>query len=477
MVPPSGPTGTFTFRLEWIIDWTNEPDIREHFVKIKFTVRRVGARSVMPVRVMTPDTVGVVGIDITTHPALTRIMHHEFAVADGSAFDPSPLREYLKGLTIQQKQLLIRSALATDFPEGRLVVFVTLYKRSERRMYADWTDTSDGVIPNARFSVFFCRDNNKMKVRHPSTSPITLICHTEYLCVCLRNEPTINWLKPPPNSRNAPGMYNGRRPNEWLRKDTQAPVRFAIAALQPTSKVSSRGIWHAIYEYKSGQNIMPGNSLHGMINTRGCWMLFRNFNWPVKIREELYYIYRKIERTKGGKGAVKAALKTKACHQGVCYDFEPQTGSTHSSSYDKFISYDRNWAYLWFCHEIVGIKYYSDTDFWEKKKTVNDYKVAGREMLNKFPLSEAGKQPEYNLPEEASLSYHEFDHHHPNVTIGRSLFRENALGIKTASDFSKDMQSPLTRAQMVNSTWADVYFYKEANVNADDLSRNDVEEK
>jgi hypothetical protein len=141
------------------------------------------------------------------------------------------------------------------------------------------------------------------------------------------------------------------------------------------------------------------------------------------------------------------------------------------------MSYDRNWAYLWFCHEIVGIKYYSDTDFWGKKNTVNDYKVAGREVLNKFPLSEAGKQPAYNLPEEGSLSYHEFDHHDPKVTIGPNLFRENALGIKTASDFSKDMKNPLTASQLVNWTWADVYFYKDADVNAAELSRNDVEEK
>ena len=87
----------------------------------------------------------------------------------------------MKGLTIQQRQLLIRSALA--FPEGRLVIFVTLYKRADepdpfakgqqkrrpkRRMYADWTNTRDGVVPNARFSVFFCRDDTRMKV---------LICH------------------------------------------------------------------------------------------------------------------------------------------------------------------------------------------------------------------------------------------------------------------------------------------------------------
>jgi hypothetical protein len=467
-IPGLGTTGAYACRLVWKVDLQRDNDLRDQLVTVKIkAVRRPGTTAAPAIRTVSPAAIAVVGIDITTHPALTRIMHHEFATRDGLTFDPAPLRRYLNSLTMQQRQLLIRSVPGN--PDGRLVIFVTLYRQATRRMYADWTETTQGVLANATFSVFYCRNDTKMKTAHPSTSPITLICHTECFCVNLRNGPTQAWLRPPPGARSAPGIYGGRRPNEWLRKDTKAPVRFMIAALQPSPTVSNRGIWHAIYEAKTGHNIMPGNSVHGMINTKGCWMLFRNFNWPERVRDQMDRIYRKVERGKKGKAAVIAELKS--------IGYAEPGSRKFASAYDKFFKYDRNFAYLWFCHEIVGIKYYSDTDFWETKGTANDYMVAGRDdRIDLFPLSETGQKPAYNSADEGHLAYHEFDHHDRMIAMGPNLFQENILGFKTASDFSKDMATPLTAAQLTNWTWADVYFYQENNLQAETLTRADVEE-
>ena len=109
---------------------------------------------------------------------------------------------------------------------------------------------------------------------------------------------------------------NGRKPNQWLSKATDAPKLFKIAALEPSSQCDGV-MWSVILEAATGDNIMPGNSLHGMINTAGCWMLFRNFNWPrteivnkpgVLVTDELDRIYRKVHRSKHGKATVITEL-------------------------------------------------------------------------------------------------------------------------------------------------------------------------
>jgi len=60
---------------------------------------------------------------------------------------------------------------------------------------------------------------------------------------------------------------------------------------------------------------------------------------------------------------------------GQKYDFNnhpavPPAGQ--SSSVEKFIAFDKNFAHLWFYHEIVGIKYFSTTFFHTVKRYVKD---------------------------------------------------------------------------------------------------------
>ena len=269
--------------------------------------------------------------------------------------------------------------------------------------------------------------------------------------------------------------YGGERPNKWLRKNNPRPPQFVIAALQPSAVVSKGVIWNAIYEAGSRKNIMPGNSVHGMINTKGCWMLFRNFNWPKAVEKELDRIYRKVYRPVDEKKtpAVLAALKDPKAG----YDVET-TSKDYSSSFDKFSRYDRNWAYEWFFHEVVGIRNFSDFDYWGHKDSVNDHNVGGHELLKTFPLDKARQPSPYNWPEERNLAYHNFDKRDEKVTIGPNLFGKNALGIRTASDFARDMHRELTPAELESCCWADVYFYKDDGLkDAETLNAKDVEER
>ena len=456
----------YAFQVKWKVNLQNDSEVRERLVRINFRVRGEGVTTKQRILVDSPDSIGVAAIDITNHPALTRIMLHEFATLERqpsndirSTFDPSDLRTHLSTLSVQQKQLLVKLALQN--PRGRLVVFITLYPRKHLRMNADLCDLSGiGVAANAMFSVFFCRDNVKLTVPSTSTSAITLICHTQYFVLDLVNPKTREWI--------TKRVYDGRKPNEWLNKKTPRPIQFMIAAVQPSSMCDGV-IWNTLYEVATGNNIMPGNSLHGMINTKGCWMLFRNFNWPIALRDELEKAYLKVERAGQGKNAVIAALTR------VGYDIKPgEAPPGFSSSYDKYCQYDRNWAYQWFFHEVVGIKYFGDTDTWGNKKTVNDFNVHGHERIKTFPLSEAGKKPDYNLEEEKDFAYHDFDNR--KLGIGPNLFRENVLGIKTAADFAKELHNKLTPAQLSSFCWADVFFYKEDGVNAETLTEKDVKE-
>ena len=105
--------------------------------------------------------------------------------------------------------------------------------------------------------------------------------------------------------------------------------------------------------------------------------------------------------------------------------------------------------------------YFSDFDYWGHKDSVNDHNVGGHELLKTFPLDKARQPSPYNWPEERNLAYHNFDKRDEKVTIGPNLFGKNALGIRTASDFARDMHRELTPAELESCCWADVYFYKD----------------
>jgi hypothetical protein len=446
---PSPTSKKFAFLAKWKVNLQKDKELEEQFVEVAFQAR---GRSEQTNKIISAiaknNNIIVAGIDITTDPKLTRIMLHEFATPGGrsAAFDPNPVRGYINTLTAQQKKLLYHHAI--DKPEGRLIVFITLYPRKSLRMFADCFE--NGVIPNATFSVFFCRDVTK--------GGVTLVCHTEHFVLNVFNGSTLQWI--------TKKTYDGKKPNEWLNKNNPKPVQFKVACVKPQGFCDGV-MWNCFYEAATGQNIMPGNSLHGMINTHGCWMLFRNFNWPQSVAGKFYPLYRKR------RFALVAGNQEKIVAAELAPEYDvtsPPAG--FSTSLRKFFNFDRNFAYQWFFHEIVGIKYFSDTDAWNKKNTANDFLTHGQVLEKQFPLAEGQKTPVGNLPEEGSLAYHNFDF--PKLPIDNTLWRQNALGIKAASDFVPDLKTNQTPGQLESRAWADVYFYKEDNLNAEKLSRDDV---
>jgi hypothetical protein len=464
MMRRSNAAGAHAYTVKWTANLSQDAELAGRFLLANYRVRGVSAATGRLLSAMSPDVHGIVGIDVTSQTALTRIMLHEFATLQRqpdndirAVFDSSELNAYLATLTVQQKKLLLKTAL--QYPQGRLVTFVTLYPRKALRMNADWVDESNGVVPNATFSVFHCRNEPRSSATPKSTSAITLVCHTRYFVLNIVNPPTLNWI--------TKRVYDGNKPNQWLSKATEAPILFKIAALEPSSKCDGV-IWSVILDAGTGENIMPGNALHGMINTKGCWMLFRNFNWPLRVTDELDRIYRKLFRTGLGKAAVIAELAKAG------YNIAPGSEqSGYSSSYDKFLKYDRNWAYQWFFHEIVGIKYFS-SDIWGYKKVVNDFNVHGHEMSKSFPLNEAARSPAYNAGDEADYAYHDFDHH--KLPIGSNLFRTNALGFKTASAFAKSMHAKLSATELASCSWSDIYFFKKDGLDAERMTAANVKE-
>jgi hypothetical protein len=119
-------------------------------------------------------------------------------------------------------------------------------------------------------------------------------------------------------------------------------------------------VWHRIVTAK-GVDVMPGapdkmnNSMHGEINTQGCWMLFRNYNWPkanYAAFEEAYRVFLRNEQYPYPQYRNQLSALGYSTH-GVCDD----------ENFAKAFSWDKNHAYTRFTRHVVGVRYFSRSDF------------------------------------------------------------------------------------------------------------------
>ena len=149
-------------------------------------------------------------------------------------------------------------------------------------------------------------------------------------------------------------------------------------------------------------------------------MLFRNYNWPKSVAHNFDSVIAcgdgpttRGRRPLTGSATTLSRLESVTDPAGQKYDFSNRAAppAGQSSSFQKFIAFDKNFAHLWFFHEIVGIKYFSSTLTHTAKRYVKDRSVRfihdrnphGSVFENTFPLAEAGRPPSFNLPEEGSL--------------------------------------------------------------------------
>ena len=459
-VSPEPVPNKHTYLMTWKAEWKGTPEQLDKGPLLRFTVHGVGTAGGKVVGTSSDVLALRRPIEITSKNELIRIMLHEFSSPSGGGnfqFNKEPLKRFLQSLTMQQKKLLLDHPVAGS--GHRLVVFITLYPPTQARlMGADFTDEPSPAIPNASFSVFHCQGPGKV---------VTLVCHTEHFLVNLHNPDTQKFVKDP--QANVPA-------EQWQSKSTNAPVRFKIAALAPDEKFMRGVVLHRVFTAK-GNDVMRGNTIHGMINTKGCWMLFRNFNWPKLKYRELDKIYRETFRPMRERPNWPVLRKKLA---EVGYDAEPGT-TTLSSSLEKFLNYDRNYAYDWFNHDLVGIKYLSNAfDGWGYFASTqkaegdvhfdNDYKTHGETFEKQFPYSEDGKKPSNNLPEEGSNAYYD-----PFVRkkvdskfiVDDTLWRPNVLGFQTTTKFapitgaSNQRFGHLDEPKIQACSWADLYVYRD----------------
>lgn len=393
------------FEIPWVVDIPGGAPRRAF--EVSYRVLEAGG----PEHAESLQELVVRTIKLTRKPTLLRIMLHEFAKEVGGkpAFDPGVPEQFIDELTPQQRKLLFTAGTAE---KPRLVVFVTFTpkvalgpdKKVRRRRHpmaadacrhrdpfegVDINDTkkvpdlakakditaarrrADLMWSNSSFSVFRCAGPKK---------DVTLVCHTEH------------FLMNPYNTREVfKGSHNGAKSPDWLSKSNATPPRFMVQVGMPAFGESFNfygAMWQQVLR-GDGTNLMKGNFLHSMINTNGCWMLFRNYNFPVKFRETLsiegIMALRWPPAWDGAGGTRGTVPKWADLLKSLGYDaksgddLDDQTVGSEL----KAPLFDRNFAAVWFAHDILGIRY------WGGHSSLNDYRTHGLGTdaeLKTFPL-------------------------------------------------------------------------------------------
>lgn len=468
---PLPAAGVFRYRVPWTVNLGGDAAAAQARCQLNYLILSTG-NSGATIVATARDTIFVDRLRITTRPELTRIMLHEFnrpeeipssrTGPDDYEFAPAPLQRYLDGLSVNQKKLLLNYDVAAH-DGNRLVVFATFVKNPVNMMGADFcTDWATSAIANANFAVFHCRGN---------TQGVELLCYTEHFLMNFNYWPA----KAMVTSKNA-----GRPASEWTHKDTPTPVMFKFSCATPAAGEEGThwSIYNRIFNPKTGVDEMKGNTMHGMINTKGCWMLFRNYNWYREKFQQFSDIYTDLLRTDASIAQVEGELAKHGynVHKATprIPDADGLDTSAMSNSLHKFAYYDFNFAFQWFFHEIVGVKYFSRNDKW------NERNVHGRALENTFPLDEGGRRPPYNDADEGDYSSYYIDDRwaedhkakRPALKIDADRFRKNVLGFQPASAFVPLGSASISKALLASSSWADLYIYSEEGVVLDRSSVN-----
>jgi hypothetical protein len=440
--PPN--TEKFASRIKWTVNMGQ--DVRGPLLTVNLKATVVGTSASGRKFVVTAvDELLVVGVSVTTDPKLTRIMLHEFSTDQGAAsvFDPDPCERFSALLTTAQRKLLLARVVAN--PAGRMVAFVTFYDPNQkaRRMRADMFDVA--VRANASFTVFHCEDFLKRG--------ITLVCHTEHLVVNFFNPSTRAWITSPV------GGAKGRMAQEYMTRSTANPIQYKLGVALPIADHDA-AIYFVVCQ-ADGKSIMGRNYLHGIVNTHGCWMLFRNFNWPRDKADAFELLYRqdRKDRVKDVPGALAA----------LGYD-DPGQAPARSSSVVKWWFYDRNFAYAWFCHEVVGIQYFGNLSWIEREgagpkrpfpqsapRVMHEHNTHQRVFEKGMDLTQPGAWRSF---QSGFFAYHDAGDS-PGFKATDALWVPNAMGLRTSPGFAAEGHPGRVPPER---TWADVYFYREDNV-------------
>lgn len=413
---PDAPSGRKSSLLRWVVELPHR-DLEERLCLIAFEASGRTARGRRLI-VRSSNRLRVPGIAITQNPALHALMLHEFAQRDGNSFllDRQPLRDRLSNLTIQQRKLL--ATYETAAHRDRLVVFVTLEPGTHRPMFADnCSDVPTSVHANASFTVFACHGQGEL---------VELVCHTNHFVIN-----TIN----PDTGKLFRSWQASHSPDAWLSPANPNPPKFLCGST--ISDKTDGVVWSRLFTTR-GVDVMPGNSIHGILNTQGCWMLFRNYNWPVQIRTKLHRTY---ARWRAGSADLTNEL--------------PAVGHDDPLSVDKFLYFDLNYAYNFFFRDLVGIEFFAgESQFYFRY--ANLHNTHGLVFENSFDFA--------NVLRDRFL-YHDIVKRResdPNFAASDALFTNNVLGFRTCTGFipAKLWRQNISVNMVNERSWSDFYFYK-----------------
>jgi hypothetical protein len=381
---------------KWTTAWvagveSTKSDIPEKTYLISVVVNKSSPSKSIPAT----NIVRIPGIAVTEKPELQEIMMHEFSTGTGASltFNPAPLRAFIRSLTPEQRALLC------SYDKKQLVVFISLRgNKPDRPIYADDCGVSEGdtkrksVLANADFSMFYCEKTGNR---------VILECHTEYFCVNTGN--SIN--NRPDTRKFLTAVYNSLSPT------AKKPRKLWLSA-EPHHFIIYMRLLNGHYAFKEGgttinvgDSVMGNNYIHGLVNTKGCWMLFRNCNWPIRVRDEFLSIYCRDYRSSTVSDAVVISKLTS-----LGYDVTAAT-TTRSDSFQKWRDWDQNFAYSFFFDRLIGVKFYSKAKAGYEPtlhnthgRTVNPTSFTldekAFELAHRFPLNADGY--DFHQAEEAN---------------------------------------------------------------------------
>jgi hypothetical protein len=409
--------------------------------------------------------IAVPGLKLTDNNVLCTIMLHEFGDTNGK-LDTKKILDIAGNLTTQQRMLLAN--YGEEGTDGRMVTFLTLQPRpsgNSFKMHIDLSGFTNTIMSNTIMIVYHCSAPG---------NDIVVVSVTQYIYIGLVNNHTATLFKTTTKAYGDPQV--------WLDRTNAAPPRFYIGSL-----IHEGYAWNQIF-HSNGKNIMPGNFVHGMINTFGCWCFFRNFNWPQSVAGKFDRIYTLYYRN----ALSKKATREKLAALGYNCNAETNGSDELCSSLDKFFAFDRNFAYTWFMRNVAGISYYSVRSFMSdpqktaycdckshKHSIAHDHNLVCADnpdgsleaTLNLGQVSNDGPQSglEADFISSHSDSGKYVNHFiedrwrdEPSFRATSSLLTDNALGYTPQSSFAVPAGNLVDiKAQ----TWCDCYFYREDSLN------------
>jgi hypothetical protein len=183
-------------------------------------------------------------------------------------------------------------------------------------------------------------------------------------------------------------------------------------------------------------------------------MLFRNFNWPLRVRQELFKIYVNDVRP-GSTPYAEVSAKLRALgYADLPTAPDPGKGI---NSYVKFYNFDRNYAYNFFFRDVVGVEFFSaHSSFYGRYANFRD--PPGQVFDSSFSAGDV-------LPDR--FLYHDVQDRldaekDKSFRVDDSLWVKSALGFRTGGGFLPDhrWKKDLEVNELRERSWADWYFYQ-----------------